>query len=111
MVIPADTLLPGAGYLLRLEFGKVTAANATGYPGAVGYALYGNVTWASLITVGYAPVVASQPESQTGLAGENVNFAVSAKWHHAAQLSVAFRWQQYHRSDRDRVDGCRLAVD
>jgi hypothetical protein len=80
IVIPANTLIPGATYRGHIWFARVADYDATSYPGAIGYAGYGQNLFFAMKTVGtpIIPTVSSQPQSQSVLAGSTANFSVSA---------------------------------
>jgi formylglycine-generating enzyme required for sulfatase activity len=90
VVIPANTLMPGAQYRGIVSFSKVTQRNTASYPGALGLAGYMISTHFPMATtgVGSPPSIATHPSPQTATIGGTATFTVAA----TGPGKVVYRW-------------------
>jgi hypothetical protein len=87
--IPAGSLAPGSLYLGLVEFDTIVAVNGTAVSGEYVSTDYGAVTGFKIVTSGTAPdapVITTEPASQTALTGSTVTFNL------AFSGTASFQW-------------------
>jgi hypothetical protein len=97
-LIPANTLAPGAVYLVDVTYDTVTSINSSTIPGAVATTTYTNRLDFFIGTDSSpaipAPTVATQPANQTVASGGTVSFTVGVTYggSSTAPANVAWIW-------------------
>lgn len=91
-VLPAGTFQPGKNYHGQIWFARVTDYDATSYPGAMGYAGYGQTLWFSMraTNTSLAPAISVQPQSQIVLWPNSATLKVTA----TGGTPLKYQWRQ-----------------
>jgi hypothetical protein len=108
-LIPANTLMPGAVYLVDVTYDTVTAVNSTTIPGAVATTAYTNRMDFFIGTDSSpavpAPTVSTQPADQSVASGGSVTFTVGVTYGGSATAPANVGWIWHANGLEENFDG------
>ncbi len=116
-LIPANTLTPGAVYLVDVTYDTVTAVNASAIPNAVATTAYTNRMDFFIGTESSpavpAPTVSTQPSDESVAAGGSVTLAVGVTYGGSATAPANVGWIWHVNGLEENLDGVNhvLAAD